>query len=210
MKTFFFNIWRIGRWILLVILILFVGLVIYRIPFVAEQEETQEAIEYIKAQKLVMEDVSGERLPPHPDQKLVDATVEGVDVNKNNIRDDVELAIFEMYPGNENIKIRSAMLQYAMALQLYITEVFNSETWKVAVQKSGRGSGCLFATSPKVTLDDNDEVIQEAFNVGTSRLQEVENLILNTKQRQDVYFTIDNYATSFGSSIGEDCDLVFN
>jgi len=203
MKTFFFNIWRIGRWILLVILILFIGLVIYRIPFVAEQEKTQETIEYINAQKLVIEDVSGERLPPLPDPKLVDATVEGVDVNKNNIRDDVELAIFEMYPGNENIKIRSAMLQHVMALQLYLTEVFNSETWIVVTQEEERALGCLL----EVYVSDGSEEDDGLDDYFTSRTEVIE-LVFNINKRQEVSDTLNKYQSSFVLLRGENCDIV--
>ena len=107
-----------------VVVVLFIGLVIYRIPAVQEQQKTQETVEFIRSQKITREDVMGERLPPVPDPMLADATIEGVDANTNGIRDDVELAIFERYPND--VRIRSAMLQYAKALQLYFTMVFNS------------------------------------------------------------------------------------
>ena len=81
--------------------------------------------------------MNGEHLPPPPDPAQVDATIEGVDANANGIRDDVELAIFERYP--DSLKIRAAELQYAMALQMYLTEVFNSETLVAVILKDEHG-----------------------------------------------------------------------
>src|SRR3989344_6854943 len=77
-------------WVIATPIILFIALVIYRIPAVAEKERTQQAVAKIHAQKLTMEDENGEHLPPPPDSGQADATVEGIDANANGIRDDVE------------------------------------------------------------------------------------------------------------------------
>ncbi len=42
-------------------------------------------------------EVNGHRLPPEPDPKINNATLLGVDVNKNGVRDDVERWIYEKY-----------------------------------------------------------------------------------------------------------------
>ena len=82
--------------------------------------------------------MNGEHLPPPPDPAQVDATIEGVDANGNGIRDDVELAIFKKYPNSA--RIRAAELQYAMALQMYLSKVFNSETLVAVIQGEDRAS----------------------------------------------------------------------
>lgn len=198
MKNFFLNVWRYGRWVLLTIVVLFIALVIYRIPFVAEQERTQETITYIRAQKLTMEDVTGERLPPTPDSSLVDATVEGIDVNKNGIRDDVELAIFKKY--SNNIKVRAALLQYAESQQLYLTKVFNSGTLIAVAQEDEQASACL---ADQLSRDD----IQNYFQNLKQKKEEIKNMILNTEARHERANANTFLVQSFGSLDGNNCDV---
>src|SRR3990167_5434453 len=135
---------RIIRCTLGVLVVLYAALVIYRIPAVMEKQRTTETVERIHSQKLTIENMNGEHLPPPHDPAQVDATVEGIDANQNGIRDDVELAIFEKYPNDA--KIRAAELQYAMALQMYLTEVFNSETLVAAILKDEHGDFCITQT----------------------------------------------------------------
>ena len=201
-----YRLWRIIRWPLGVLVVLYAALVIYRIPAVMEKQRTTETVERIHAQKLTIENVNGEHLPPPPDPAQVDATVEGIDANMNGIRDDVELAIFKKYPNSA--KVRAAELQYAMALQMYLTEVFNSETWKAVAIRSGKGYGCVYDTGPRVTLSESEERIQQAFAVVDKRLNETENLVFNTPKRKQIYEDVSRkFTTSFGGSDGQDCDL---
>ena len=116
----------------------------------------------------------------------------------NGIRDDVELAIFEKYPNSPYT--RAAELQYAMALQMYLTEVFNSETWKIAAEQKSRGSTCLSLTYPR---DD----LEQFFKVVDARVGEVDDLMLNTAERRDHYDFLDKYTTSFGLNDTNVCDL---
>src|SRR3989344_4375537 len=200
-----YRLWRIIRWPLGVLVVLYAALVIYRIPAVMEKQRTTETVERIHAQKLTIENVNGEHLPPPPDPAQVDATVEGIDANMNGIRDDVELAIFKKYPNSA--KVRAAELQYAMALQMYLTEVFNSETWKAVAIRSGKGYGCVYDTGPRVTLSDGDERIRQAFEIVQKRLDETEDMVFNTPERKSAYDAAEKYTTPFGGSEGEDCDL---
>src|SRR3989344_1022370 len=143
----FRRLWQIVRIPLAIILILFVGLVIYRIPVVMERQKTEEVVEKIHSQKLTLADVLGERLPPEPDPAFKDATIEGIDANNNGIRDDVELAIFKLHPDFAHI--RAAELQYAMALQMYLTNVFNSGTLIAVIHQDERASFCISDTFSK-------------------------------------------------------------
>lgn len=181
---------------------------LYRIPAVLEQGKTEDAVAEIQATTLRMSDVTGENLPPVPDPGLVDATVAGVDANTNGIRDDVELAIFERYPDNP--VVRSAMLQYALGLQLELTQVFNSETWVAATQQANRGSSCLSDTAPDVSLENTEEELAAAFAIGDARIQEVEALVLNNSIRRDTkeQLTKENITSlSLGDPTEEDCDI---
>ena len=64
-------------------------------------------------------EINGHHLPPEPDPKVNNATLLGVDVNNNGVRDDVERYIYERFkkdPEFSNTKIAIAM-QYAWAMQ---------------------------------------------------------------------------------------------
>jgi len=193
---------RIGRmlwlkkwWVIaiLAVVALYGALVIYRVFAIGVEEKTARAVERIHGQKLVMDDVLGVNMPPVPDPALVDATVEGVDANENGIRDDVELAIFEKYP--DSARTRAPMLQYARALQMEFTEVFNSETLVAVIQEEDRGYFCAGDVFQSTLLDET--------------IKNVENLVLNTEAREKKYKeSRTKYMTSYGDIKGKfDCDL---
>ncbi len=205
MKNILHRTWRIIRIPLGVLLILYIGLVVYRIPAAFEREKTKETVARIHAQKLTLADVTGERLPPVPDPSEVDATIEGIDANSNGIRDDVELAIFKLYPNSA--RIRAAELQYAKALQFYFIDVFNSETLVAAIQEEERGDFCIAETTPKVDLSDTEENIRQAFALADEYSKEVEDLMFNIPERRQKYQEIFKYMTSYGSIGGENCDI---
>lgn len=179
--------WRFVRWPLVVLLVLYIALVIYRLFDLQQEKRTQEAVDRIHSQHLTMADVDGSHLPPQPDPKLVDATIAGVDTNGNGIRDDVELAIFKKYPGQANLKLRAAELQYAMALQSEFTSALNTETLIAVIKQEGRAYLCL----------KSDKAVKQ-----------VEVLQVNTdarkKFREDVR---QRYMASFGLDSKDFCDI---
>ncbi len=184
---------KIFLWAVGVVFGAFILLVIYRIPHAIDQQKTAEAVAKIHAAKLTLDDVTGKNLPPDPGADA-DKTVEGVDANKNGIRDDVELAIFKKYP--DSARIRAAELQYALALQNELTSnVFNSETLVAAIQEEGRGFGCIYKNS----------LTDQIFNVYK---KEVRDLVFNTdgrKKKSDEVFN--KYMTSFSALKSQDCDI---
>lgn len=199
MKNILRRTWRIVRIPLGVLLILYVGLVIYRIPAAFERLKTEETVARIHAQKLTLADVTGERLPPVPDPSEADATVEGVDANANGIRDDVEIAIFKLYPNSA--RIRAAELQYARALQMELVEVFNSETLVATIQEESRGSGCLFDTTSGMILTERNRVTQ-------ARKAEIYDFSFNTDERKQKHGDIfEKYMTSHGDWGNSNCDI---
>ncbi|PIR82726.1 hypothetical protein COU20_00920 [Candidatus Kaiserbacteria bacterium CG10_big_fil_rev_8_21_14_0_10_59_10] len=183
-------------WAALIPLLLLVALVIYRIPAVAEQQRTAETVAFIESQRITLDDVMGTYLPPHPDPSAANATIEGIDVNQNGIRDDVELAIFERYPDEP--KIRAAMLQYAMALQQELNLVINKSSWVAATQQIGRAFGCIY-----------ENVESESISDITSLKNEVEELVRNTQERNLRYLQLTQFQTTFSASELENCDVVF-
>jgi hypothetical protein len=198
--TFFRRVWRWVRWPLAILLLIYIAGVIYRIPAVQEKQRSQDAVAVIQAQHLTMADVDDSHLPPPPDPALVDATIAGVDANDNGIRDDVELAIFNKYPGPSNIKIRAAELQYAMALQAELTKVFNTETWVAVAIKEDRGYQCVAGTYPREDLRTHLQVVD-------ARIKEVEDLEFNSTVRTTQEEKNLDYTTSFGPENTGFCDL---
>ena len=192
MKPSLRRVWQWVRWPLFILGGAYVAVVLYRVWAIGEEEKTQQAVERIHAQKITLADVTGDNLPPPPNKQENDATVEGVDVNNNGVRDDVELAIFEKYPDSP--RVRAAQLQYAMALQMELTEVFNSETWKAAVWQEARGYFCL------------DSVLEE--DLFLSSVGENSNLMLNTVSRQQQRDEIFNkYSKSNANPFDDYCDI---
>ena len=196
-------------WVLATPLILFIALVIYRIPAVTEKERTQQVVAQIHAQRLTINDVNGEHLPPPPDPALVDATIEGIDANANGIRDDVELAIFKKYPNSA--KIRAAELQYAMALQMELGDVFNVGTLTAVVWEESRGYLCIDSTFPRFSKNASGEEWNQQDEKFNSRITEVKNLVFNTnarvQKREDVF---NKYTASHSSPSDEFCDVDFS
>jgi len=81
----FRRVWRYLRWPLLALLIWYAVAVAVNIPWPVSKEKTDAAVAAIHAQRLTMADVDGKHLPPEPDPKLKDATIEGIDANGNGI-----------------------------------------------------------------------------------------------------------------------------
>ncbi|MDD5551343.1 MAG: hypothetical protein PHS34_08795, partial [Candidatus Omnitrophica bacterium] len=130
-----------------IIIVLYIGVVIYRIPAAVERQRAEKIVPQIHNQKLTMDDVMGTHLPPEPDSKLNNSTLEGIDANRNGIRDDVELAIFKLYP--DSAKIRSGALQYAKGLQMHFRkDITNSEIFVAVIQEWGRGYSCFNQAFP--------------------------------------------------------------
>jgi len=177
------------RWpvyILAVLAIAFVALVIWRIFVLADNDQTKVDVARIHATKLVWSDVNG-TLPPEPDPAENNATLVGVDSNKNGIRDDVERAIYLKYKDTPRVAI--AALQYAKELQMEFTEVRNSETLVAVIQEEDRGFQCVGDRKTR---------------------KEVEALILNSEQRKIYQESIlKKYMTSYSlPNTVEVCDIL--
>jgi hypothetical protein len=186
--------WRRNRrilfWVVGILVVAFIALLMWRDPMLSEQKQSAQMIAQIQAQHLTLADADGSSLPPTPDPKAVDATVAGVDANNNGIRDDVELAIFKAYPTSPYT--RAAELQYAMTEQMFLTDVFDTATWKAVAELNDRASVCLSQFDANKSL----------------RLQkEVESLVFNTNDRKSAQEKTYNFITSYGTQPGKFCDV---
>ncbi len=143
---------KILKWTLITLLVLFVVAELIRWPFRVREERTAEQVQIIHNTKIKVADVMGNNLPPDPGVEA-DKTIAGIDANQNGIRDDVELAIFNKYPNSA--KTRSALLQYALALQMETNQpVVNEYTVTEVVREQSRADACVSDTiSPRKTSE---------------------------------------------------------
>ncbi len=198
------KVWKVLRWVLLAAVIMFV--LDFAIGYFALQEQHQYALqlaEKFKTDHIAMDDVMGKNLPPEPDQKVNDSTLEGIDVNHDGIRDDVELAIFKLHP--DSARIRAAELQYAKALQYeFDPNVYTGETWKV-VKWDFELSGGYCVTDAAF---DMGGVIGDKIRRADFFDKEVEGLVFNTDHRRQLHNHFESLAVaSVGSLKGEGCDV---
>ncbi|MSU45327.1 MAG: hypothetical protein EXS47_01730 [Candidatus Zambryskibacteria bacterium] len=191
---------KILKWVGLILLSAFVVLVIVRMFVLDAKERTAEQVAKIHATKLTLDDVMGKNLPPDPGGEA-DKTIQGVDANKNGIRDDVELAIFKEYPNSA--KTRAVLLQYALALQMEVTQSVVNEGTVGAI--SNTEDGAFFCITKIVPGNDKQK------NMIT--IKQYENFVLdrqiNTdarkKARNDFYKNLGN-----GSVGNSNCDIDIN
>jgi len=134
---------KILKWTGIVVVGAYVALVIYRMFVLNAEDKTAEQVKRIHATRLTIQDVMGEHLPPEP--AAPDATVQGVDANANGVRDDVELAIFAEYP--DSAETRAVLLQYALALQMEVTQpIVNEDVVNATLEEDSRAGNCIADT----------------------------------------------------------------
>ena len=161
------------------------------------ERNTDKEVAKIHATKLTLNDVMGKNLPPAPNNP--DATVQGVDANKNGIRDDVELAIFQEYPNSA--KTRAVLLQYALALQMEVTQkVVNKGTVTAVAEDSGRAHLCVGEITPRKDMNEFVEITERFYSL-------VEAKQLNTEARRQAQKDFYNGNLGSYASPDETCDL---
>lgn len=170
----------------------------------------------IRGTRLSENDVQGTYLPPLPNQTENDATVLGVDVNDNSIRDDVEVKIFAMYPGDDKKRERVAALQYAQAEQLLFRWVIGKESMEAYLEKDSKAFMCISDLNrPAIGLADmglTDEEINELSRQYSRQRDMFEepfsNMIQNTSSRKNAYKDLfRKHMTGYSLPSGEQCDI---
>lgn len=184
MRAYLSQAWHIVRWPLFVIGVAFVVLVAWRYTLLVEQDKTDAAVAAIHSNRLTRDDVFGD-LPPEPNKAQNDATLAGIDANSNGIRDDVERAIYFKYQASA--KEAAPAFQYAKALQMEFTDVYNSATLVAVIQEQGRASLCLS------DIDKKEEIRKWFYNTET-----------RTKARDQI---LEKYMTSYTLLNTTECDV---
>lgn len=184
MNKAFSKTWHWLRWPLLVLVVGFVILVAWRLKLLYEADDTNAAVAAIHANRLTEDDVFGE-LPPEPNKTENNATLAGIDTNNNGIRDDVERAIYFKYQASA--KEAAPAFQYAKALQMEFTAVYNSATLVAVLQEEDRASLCI------LDIKKDEEIEKLVFDTD-----------LRKHAREDLY---KKYMTSYTLPNQGECDL---
>lgn len=189
----------------IILAVVFIILFIVRDFHYFDVKNTAKQIEKIHNTKISIDDVMGKNLPQDPGEQA-NKTVEGVDVNKNGIRDDVEIAIFKAYP--DSAKTRAVLLQYALALQMEAVQpIINKETVTEVVREQSRAYMCV----GKILYrnDNNKYIMDKYFKDGDKLRNFVKSIQLNTeerkKQRDDFLQHIGSYA-----ELEQVCDIDYS
>jgi hypothetical protein len=191
------------KWFLIVVLALFVLGVIFRSIQLFRVEKTNKQVEIIHSTKITINDVMGINLPPDPGEEG-NKTIEGIDTNRNGIRDDVELAIFREYPNSS--KTRAALLQYALVGQMILSQPFvNTSIATEVIREHGRADNCLAdALVPRLT----PESFREYKDLEKIEMYEnfVDELQFNTQARKEKENNFYELVRSF-SDLDDYCDI---
>jgi len=148
----------------------------------ATKANKDEQIKEIKYRFYVPEVINGHMLPPVPDSKINDATLEGVDVNNNGVRDDVERWIIKKYAPSDYPKTKTEIaLQWARTAQLVIQSpetAYEDEKYLLIM----RANICeVYSFSRKLQKSGNYRIDNDIFN------DEFVEKAFNTKERMMAY-----------------------
>lgn len=201
MKILFAHrIFKILMWAFLVLVVGYIVLVVFRIFHFMDLDKTNAQIEKIHNTKLTMDDVMGNNLPPDPGIEA-DKTIQGIDANKNGIRDDVELAVFKEYPNSA--KTRAVLLQYALALQMEtIQPIVNTEIVTTIAEETSRGYLCIGDIVSRDNIDNFTRITDEYINF-------IEKNQLNTEERKNAQKNF--YNGNLGSyELPRGCDIDYS
>ncbi len=127
-------------------------------------------------------EVDGHRLPPEPDPKVNNATLLGVDVNNNGVRDDVERWIYEEYKDKHPIHIDIAM-QIAKASQEILKNP-NMSVSKAKLLHKAEVNGLICESYFSIYAKYFNKKILVKTDIGTGYL---EDLYFNTEDRKQIY-----------------------
>ena len=196
-----------------IVLILSVG---YVQEDLIPQIKDKKSLPFVKSIHLDEATIAGTNIPPVPNEAENNATLLGVDANKNYIRDDVELAIYAQYASSTQERV--ALLGYAQALEMryrvswkeghqYVEDVIDSY------------QTCLYKTlNPPPLFEEQRGLEKQNYRKkrdviidGYDSVVERE-IIFNTRQRKDYLSQYYETSLKFGGSTlgGNSCPLDFN
>ena len=179
------------------------------------QIKDKKALTFVKLIHLDEATIAGTNIPPIPDEKLNNATLLGIDSNKNYIRDDVELAIYAKYGSSTQERV--ALLGYTQALEMRY-RVYWKEGQEYVEHKINSFTSCLWIDLNPVKSRDpiTDLPEKEERSERQKKFEDYEkvtrDMVDNTDLRKEYIRTSDKAFISFGGFAvgGEVCLLDFN
>jgi len=96
--------------------------------------------------------------PPIPSASVINATVLGVDVNKNCVRDDVEHFIFEHYGAKDQAELRLHLYAYSIWLRFFLIENISKKS-VYAVSRQLLKTGLCLHKIMSITESERAEII---------------------------------------------------
>jgi hypothetical protein len=127
--------------------------------------------------------INGHTLPPEPDPAINNATLLGVDVNKNGVRDDVERWIFKTY---EHPIVQAVAMQNARAFQIILADPSKARDTVKFTEATTDCSGYY-------EYQDSRHIISKRKDLH----EESRAIVLNTRERSRAYYEF-NQALSGG------------
>jgi len=193
----FFGAHKIFMWVFLILVALFIILIIVRTFHYFDVQKTNTQVSKIHSTKLLLSDVTNTKFPSDPGVEG-DKTIQGIDVNMNGIRDDVEIAIYKEYPNSA--KTRAVLLQYALVLQMETTQPFlNEEIATEISREQSKGFSCIGTIFP-------DRGSDQSYKKLLSIISFVEDKQFNTKDRTNSRNIFLEKVRSY-SDLNESCDI---
>ena len=120
--------------------------------------------------------INGYRLPPEPDPKVNNATLLGVDVNNNGVRDDVERYLLNKYKDHHKI-VSEIALQSGRAFQMILEDPENA---KETTKFMDAASYCNYYFESSANSYGDPILIDDS-------IMEYKNIQLNIKERIRAY-----------------------
>jgi len=125
--------------------------------------------------------INGHKLPPEPDPKINNATLLGIDINKNGVRDDVERKIY--FEQKKQVD-REILMQHAKVFNFVFEDpVGNAIEAEKRFSKAGDCNRYIkFQKKHIMELNKQDPV---------GYIHYLDKIILNTPERVKTYFIYD-------------------
>lgn len=191
------KIWKAAKWSIGIFILINAVMILGRVGYLLKSDQTAKKVAAIHAIRLTLADVDGSKLPPVPDPILNDATVEGIDVNGNYVRDDIERYIFETY---QDKKERAVWMQWVKSEQLVMTHAASKETLKAIMEEGDRAMQCassLYMSS----------IFSKTLDEYANLEKEMKSKVVNTDLRKEALGNGYSFMTGSGSMRGEQCDV---
>jgi len=146
----------------------------------------------VSAEITVYKEINGHRLPPEPDKATNDATLPGVDMNGNGVRDDVERWIYERFskdPDYPKTKVSIAM-QYAKAYQYIITHNPSQSYENKTYEKADYAMDCAGYWHGKLIKKNNLHGVEITKIILSTNIfdNEFKSKMFNTRERTKAYW----------------------